>query len=758
MKHVFPFFISFLLGIQAVAAPVRFSVSEATGTQPLPESIPATLIAKLSSRASTAKTPTERTIELLAPGQKLVDIEAGPWSFDLKIEGFWVKSQLMQIEEGKNQVNFTMWSVGTLQARLTATGNEELPQQLVAYFDPAPDTAPSAAAPEGAVACPTSEPLWTCEVPAGHLDLRLAADGYISLYRWGVAVTPGKSYDLGTLPLRRGTAVVGWVETETGATAEGIRVILRPRFMDQHRDSAARTRLERLRLTAETNDRGFFHIDGTPPGEYVIEASKEPFSPARATVRVLEDQETVISNPPLILREPQVVEVYVEPPVPPMGEHWLIEMTQLDRGSRPMALFDRTAVSAGGLWSRKDVPPGSYTLRLGPSPTERWYLREIEVDSNMPPLFIDLPVVEVRGSVLWGMEPLTAEIWFGGQNGAISVVFDSDDEGRFAGFLPHPGMWEVEINGVDWPVNRRFRQIEVKKRPGKTHAGVEIRIPDTRIEGIVVDQEGTPAERAIVTVQSLDEIEPTIRKRIDEEGRFEVYGLPPGLATAVAEGPSSGSMLYSETVAVDLEGGGEPRKVRLVLRPEMAIHGRVVAGNRGIPGVRIMAQPCHEHGLPVFPETTDAEGNFEIHLPSATLEVFLHVSAPGFGYQFMRLPVDPDRALMIPVSEASGTLIVDLPASPDRNLRISPDIVLSHRGAMEGLPFFLSWARFHGQRPVEGAPVVIPWMEPGEYSVCLISSERSSLARDSGPRGGCVGGHLPASGELRLSLAGSAAD
>lgn len=758
MKRIFPFMFSFLLGIQASAAPVQVSVSEATGSQPLTESIPATLVAKLRSSPPSGETPTELIAELLAPGQKTVDLETGPWSFDLKVKGFWTKPQLILIEEGKNRVDFTLWPVGTLQARLTATGNEELPRQLVAYFDPAPDIAPSTAAPEGAIACPTSEPLWTCEVPAGQLDLRLAADGYISLYRWGVAVTPGNSYDLGTLPLRRGTAVVGWVETETGATAEGIRVILRPRSMDQHRDSAARTRLERLRLAAETNNRGFFHIDGSPPGEYVIEASKEPFSLSRATVRVLEDQETVISNPPLILQEPVVVEVYVEPPVPPMGEQWMIEMTQLDRGSRPMAVFDRTALSVGGLWSRRDVPPGRYALRLGPSSTERWYRREIEVDSNMPPLFIDLPVVEVRGSVLWGMEPLIAEIWFGGKNGALSVALDSDDEGRFAGFLPHPGMWEVEVSGVDGPVNRRFRQIEVRKRPGKSHAEVEIRIPDTRIEGIVVDQEGTPVERGIVTVQSLDEVEPTIRKRIDEEGKFEVYGLPTGLATAVAEASLSGSMLYSDTVAVDLEDSGEPRKVRLVLRPEMTIHGRVVAGNRGIPGARIMAQPCYEHGLPVFPETTDAEGKFTVHLPSATREVFLHVSGPGFGYQFMRLPVDPDRALMIPVSEASGTLIVELPAAPDRKLRISPDIVLSHRGAMEGLPFFLPWARFHGQRPEAGAPVVIPWMEPGEYSVCLISSERFSLARDSWPREGCVGGYLPASGELRLSLAGSDAD
>ncbi|MCP4548596.1 MAG: carboxypeptidase regulatory-like domain-containing protein [bacterium] len=752
-------FISFLLGtIEAGAASVRFSVAEVTAAQSQAEVGSGILTARLRSEPLTAESPTEMIFELPVPGAKTADMEPGAWIFEVRVKGFWAAPKLSQIAEGENQVQFKLWPAGTLQARLAAGyNNEEPPSKIVVHFEPAPTTGRAAAEPNGSVVCPMAEDRWTCEVPAAHLDLRLAAEGYISQYRWGVDVLVDRPLDFGILEFRRGASVLGWIETETGESAEGTLVVLRPGSMDHHRDSTARERLKRLRMSAKTNHRGFFHIPGVNPGEYVVEASKEPFSPARATVRVLQDQETLISNPPLILREPQRFEMYVEPAVHPSGEPWLIKMVQLDRGSKVMAVFDETAVEPSGFWSRMGLPPGRYSLVVRTADGAQWFGQELKIESNPPPLFIDLPIIEINGVIFWGDGALRAEVRF--RKMSASVTFHSDAEGRFGGLLPQPGMWEVAVVGVDTEVRRSFQQIKVVKKSGKPYAEVEIRVPDTRIEGVVVDSDGMPVQGAIVTVQSVEKIVRDVRTQTNAEGEFRVYGLPPGVVTVVAEDSVAGHLLYSDEATVVLENSAKTRHVRLVLQPEKKIRGRVIAGSQGVSGARIVATPCCMHSLLVPTETSDAMGYFEIHLPSSTQEFFLEIAAPGFGYQFQRLRADVEQPLIIPVTGASGTLVVDLPDSTNPELWDSPKAYLLHKGGIQALSLLLAWARFHGQVQQDDNSFVVPNMEPGDYSACLIHPSKLFTLL-GGPRPGteCVSGYLPASGELLLSLGGLAAD
>ncbi|MCP4589105.1 MAG: carboxypeptidase regulatory-like domain-containing protein [bacterium] len=757
IKNALLALLSFLLVIEAHAVPVRVSVVDAGLTQPQTAAVAGTLTAKLRSKPLTAEASTEMVFEMTAPGEMTIDMEPGTWSYAVNVGGFWSAPKSLQIAEGENRVQFRLWPVGTLQARLTAGDNEEPPPQIVVHFEPAPAMGRVAAEPAGSVVCPAEKDHWTCELPAARLDLRLAAEGYISQYRWGVDVRVDRPLDFGALEFRRGASVLGWVETGTGEIAEGALVTLNPGSLDHHRDSAARERLNRLRMSTKANHRGFFQIPGVTPGEYVIEASKEPFSPARATVRVLQDEETVISDPPLILREPQRIEVYVEPPVHPSGEPWLIKMIQLDRGSKVMATFDETAVEAGGFWSRSGVPPGSYWLVVRTADGAQWFGQELKIESDPPPLFIDLPLIEINGAIFWGAGALLAEMRF--KKMSASVTFHSDAEGRFEGLLPQPGMWEVAVIGVDSEVRRSFQQVKIAKKPGKSYAEVEIRVPDTRIEGVVVDSDGIPVQGAIVTVQSVEEIVRDVRTQTDAEGEFRVYGLPPGVVTAIAEDSMAGELLYSEEVTVELENSAKTRHVRLVLQPEKKVRGRVIAGNQGIAGARIVATPCCMHSILVPTEISDAMGYFEAHLPSSTQEFFLEIAAPGFGYQFQRLRADVEQPLIIPVTGASGTLIVDLPDSANPKLWDSPKAYLLHRSGIQALSLLLTWARFHGQVQQNDNSFVVPNMEPGEYSACLIHPSKLFTLL-GGPRPGteCVSGYLPASGELLLSFGGPAAD
>ncbi len=139
-KNALLVLLSFFLGIEADAVPVRFSVSEAVVTQPQAEATAGILTARLRSKPLTAESPIEMIFELPVPGEEAADMEPGTWSFEVNGKGLWAAPKLLQIGEGENQVQFTLWPVGILQARLAAGDNEEPPSKIVVHFEPAPAT------------------------------------------------------------------------------------------------------------------------------------------------------------------------------------------------------------------------------------------------------------------------------------------------------------------------------------------------------------------------------------------------------------------------------------------------------------------------------------------------------------------------------------------------------------------------------------------------------------------------------------------
>ncbi|MCP4661860.1 MAG: carboxypeptidase regulatory-like domain-containing protein [bacterium] len=743
-----------LITTVAVAAPVRVSVTGAGAFPELTETLSVTLVATPHSTARTAE-PNDLAFQLPAPGNKTIDLEVGWWQLSLDAKGFWGADRDLEVEDQENHVHFDLWPTGALQARLLAPKNQRIPEVIVVHFEPAPGRRRSADGPQGTVSCPASGERWRCPLPAGLLDLRLAAESYVSRYRWGVEVHPGQPLDLGTLPFQHGSSVSGWVEIAGGEAAGGAQVALTPQSVSRHpQRSGEKGRLGLMNLTAATNARGFFQIDRVAPGSYVIEAAKDSYAPARATVRALEGEETLIARPPLVLHPLQTVEVYVQPPVPPEAEQWLLEVVQLDRRSHTIQSFDKTTISPSGTWSSTVVPPGRYRFILrtaadgGP-----WLSQDEEIEPDPLPVFLDLPIIEVRGTVLFGGEPLIAEVRFGGEFGAASIPLDTDEDGRFAGYLPHPGDWEVDVIGVDRAVHTNIRGVEIRKRPGKTYAEVLLEIPDTKIEVTVVSESGSPLGGASVTARSHAEKISPIREATDPEGKLEIFGLPPGLLTLTAEARVNRQYILSEEVLVDLEEGGEPEKARLVLKPEMVVHGRVVFGDRGVPGAQIKAIPALARGRLIPLETTDATGSFTIRLPSETTRYFLSIAPPGFAFQFTSLPVVPAEPVVIPVSEEGGTLMVSLhrPGSPDGD-GISRALVY-HNGGRERLPFLLYWARFNEQPQTDAGTITIPRMSAGDYTVC-ISQEGKALPLRQSPESEdvCAGGFLPAGGFLRLSL------
>ncbi len=738
----------------AAAGTIIVSVEEAAGARSIVEPIPAIMTAQAVAAGPHAELPPKCAHELLVPGEVTVGLDRATWRLDLSVEGFWSEPKISRLEEEDHHVRFELWPVGTIRARVGVAGNGEPPERLEVHFEPIPRKAEAESLPAGEVTCRPQEDVWTCRIPAGRLDLRFTADGYVTQYRWDVEVAGGGVVELEPLVLRRGSAVSGWVENEKGEPVKETQVALSPRSLGLHRNAVDRARMKRLTLQARTNHRGFFQIAGVEAGEYVIEANKVPFAPARATVQVLEGGETLIADPPLVLRAPQVIEAYVDPPVPPVGEHWTIRLVQLDRSSQAMAVIEPTPVSLAGFWSSEPLAPGRYWLTLYRKDAERWFGQELELDNDTAPVFIDLPVVRVCGTVLLGDDPLPATVWFGGKTGAVSVKLVTDSDGRFEGFLPRAGRWNIDIAAAKRPVRRSFQR-EIIKPPGIACAELDLPVPNTRFECLVVHESGVAAPGAIVDITSQEEVA-TDRESSDDEGRFDVYGLPPGLVTVKASKGYQDSFYYSDEIAVMLEEGEEPELVTLVLRPELRIRGRVIAGvdGRGVPGARIKAEPCQMRVGIIRMHTSDAAGYFEVHLPAETREFYLSVAAPGYAFEFLRLPADPDRDLVIPVGWASGTLIGDLPASFDRDSWDSPLVLLYHSGAREHLSYLVGWwATFEGKTEDGKNHFIIPSMKPGQYNVCLADRfVLPTLVTVPGPCAVCVTGNLPEAGELELSF------
>ena len=303
---------------------------------------------------------------------------------------------------------------------------------------------------------------------------------------------------------------------EDGGGVDGAHIELLPSSAVQQRDEAARSRIETLKLSTAANLRGFFQLEAVRPGDYVLTATREPQASARVTVRVLEGQATEVADPPVVLRLPRTLEIFVDPPSPPGLGLWTAKLLQMDSRSNVMETFADTAITADGAWLVEGIAIGTYSLSIASANGDRWFQQLLEVEADPQPVFITIPAIEVRGSVKLGEEPLSARLVFGGKYGALSVTLATDEEGAFAGLLPRAGVWEIEAEVSDPPIKKRMQK---EVTDGED---LEIVFPDTRVQGTVVDEQGRNVGRAIVKITNLEEPGGASNPWTDERGQFEV--------------------------------------------------------------------------------------------------------------------------------------------------------------------------------------------------------------------------------------------
>ncbi|MEA2602581.1 MAG: hypothetical protein QOF89_3573 [Acidobacteriota bacterium] len=597
----------------------------------------------------------------------------GRWVLQAESPGAWSKGYQLELTDQGALVALELWPAGTIEGGLTLQDGVAAPAELVASFRPVPEVPASQAPPRSQVVYPVEKEkqTWRCVVPAGSLDLRIQSPGFIPRYLWGARIEAGGTLRPGRLDLRRGSAVLGWIVTANGTPlGNGAEVSLRPRGGQGVRGEGQRQRLEELNFKAAVNPRGFFQMDGVPPGAYILEARHERFAPATTSVKVVPGEVTEVANPPLILELPKVLEVYVDPATDPSGQPWTAKLQKLDRDSSVLTPVAEGAIALDGSWRKPGIPPGRYLLRIGLKSGETWWLDQIELTENPAPVQVRLDFVDVKGSVHLGKKPLPAKLWFGGQFGAVRMEAQADEKGKFKALLPKSGEWVVHVESEDPPVQREIPKVKIEPKPGTHVAELDLRLPDTILRGRVVDEKGEPIGKAIVTALSNGAVrEDGVQARTDEAGHFEFRGLLPGTTLVEAD---AGQDRFAHPVAVDVPEEKDSPSIVLIARPQLRLSGTVVSSAGPVAGARIKAAPAGMPYIGVHTVTSDVQGHFEVVLPPKAQEMLLSVGAPGFAFRMLRVPVPENRQFTVGVDQAAGTLVIERDDTLDAWIRTRP--------------------------------------------------------------------------------------
>lgn len=746
LRNIWPSLL-LLLSVHGAAAngnPVTVDVRLASGART--DTQPVFAILRIESQGSSQAAPED--IKLQVPAKHSLVLGEGTWRFRAEAEGYWGEERILSFPaKGGATVDLPLYPTGTLHGRLEVPRGDKLPDRLDLKFAPTPREKPGtpadSALPKGVVSCLVQGTLWQCAVPAGNLDLRFRAAGRIPIYRWGTTVAAGSKVDLGLLSLMPGASVTGRVVTEDGMPAKSVRVEIGPERLGAISETTTSERLDFLGLETRTNDRGFFQFQSVAPGSYSVGASDAGKAPARiGPVIVREGLEAEIIDP-LILAKPMTFAVDLAPPVDPYGNRWKVRLArETNTGGAFGSVVEGTA-DPQGRWSAPGLAPGRYRLQVLGDLDSRWLVQEVELEPGDGTTFLVVPVVEIEGRLTLGEGPLSGTLWFGGGSGARRVRFDADEDGEFEGFLPEEGTWPVDLVSESEGLRLALEPVEVRVPRGKRAARIELRVPDTTLEGEVVDETGRRVEGASISLTGGRKVSDTTS---DRNGRFTVRGLAPPYVFIEAEEADRSS----GPIQVTLEDGRKAPWLRLVLRDNFEVRGKVISLAGPVPGAEVLAWPALDQ-VPFASDARDVtrpDGGFSLRVPARTHALSIFISAPGHAFRMARVDVQRERLLEIPLESVGGTLVLEAPR-PSAGGR-SPSPLLLHGGTFTPLLIIQRWAALQRVEQVDEAQLVVPNMESGIYSLCVESAGYIREGKEP-PAENCASGVLYPNGELKLS-------
>lgn len=705
-----------LVGSPLAAEPRRLEIVRKLSRLPVEGTViaqPANRLGDLLRRGFSCPIDAECWVELDLPSDRAWEarVEAAGWGGDS-----W-----MPVERGFLDV----WQAARINGRVSFQGQNTAPPELTARYR-AESSLREKESVEGEAHCPIGETgEFTCVVPAGTLDLSFRSKGFVAVYVWRQVASNQSPLKIGSFELKRGASLVGTVSsTIAGAPKPGsCRVRLQPLPSSPKLPATAPA----LPSTS-VDGRGFFQLDVIPPGQWEVVAEQDGFVPAKQAVMVLENSEARLKSP-LVLSKPVRLSLQLVPPQDPTGKPWRVSLLEL-LGSGKADVVANSPASAGGRWEREGLKAqAQYRVRVHTSAGDVWWG---DPESRVLPggradQVITLDVERVRGTLRQGGQPLKGRAVFGREHGVPSVALVSDEDGKVDGFLPRLGKWSVDVL-ADVPPVRRKLDIEVRKNPNGD-GEFSISISGRVIEGEVVNEDGTPAERGVLYVTNRTTGEKGSHL-LEPGGKFQLGGFEPGSYTLAA----AAGKVASDDATVDLPKEGDAEPVRLVLKPKGQIRFKVVgaagSGLAGIP-VRMFSGGAGPSGESRY---TGADGRVSFQTaPTASVGCFF-IAAPGQDVTVTSLSVSSEEQ-EIRLSRSGGVLDLDYPAPSESGYPI-----LRHGGCSITPGMLAYFLRSDDKKKFQN-------VSPGEYSLCSFTS--SGGQQVPGP---CRSGALGPFGTLKLSM------
>lgn len=732
--------------LELSAVPVRLR------TVPVSEFVPARQVTlRLTPSGSAAEESKPLVLHVPVPGEAVADLPSGVlWQVVTESTDLWTAPQWVAPGDGVAEefVTLRIFPAAALTGTLTAAEPAKVPATVDLRLESSPGE-PGPRLPATPVQCPVQDDRLRCTVPAGRLDLRIKAGPTIPFYLWDAETRPGEARDLGRLVLKTGSSIVGWVRSQDGQGVSGALVRVEPQVAGMPDDRARHDGLQAMALEVRTNARGFFQIENPAPGMVTLTARQERFAAARRSgIEVRPDLEANLSEP-LMLVPPLTFQLSLDPPLTPAGEPWRVRIEEPVYNPSMRVLSFQGQANSAGLWEQTGLSPGSYEIAVSDSERD-WLIQSVELTPGRTSFSLRLEGVRLQGRIILGDEPLEATVRMFARPGRESAQFRADGNGRFEGLLPAEGLWDVEVQAPVEGLRATLEPVEIRTSPGQSVARVEIRLPDTRLTGTVVDERGEPVEDARVLL--IPERKRAVTVETGEGGRFTARGLPSGVVMVHGEHERAES--ESEWMQARLEEG-EDASLRLVLQQRVRITGRVFSPHGPVPGAQITAaSEINAAGAGSMDQVVAGPaGEFEIRMPQGSRQLNLTVIAPGYPIRMLAVPLKPDAVVEIPLETNGGTLVIDLGGRTLQEALEQRAGLMAHGGAFVPFGTVASWARLLRAPQADPYRLVVPNVEAGEYLLCFGAEGQMAYLRGgdtSGPQ--CSRGTLAPLQELTLSL------
>ncbi len=681
------------------------------------------------------------TTRVLGRPGSVIDLElldGVPWGVRAVAEGFWSETILVEpLPSAVGSFQLRLYPSARLAGHFAPPpGGASLPTALRLALRSPPATATGDwPALEATVECPVEAGRFTCRVPAVPLDLRLEAPPFAPFYFWRLAPLAGNDTDLGRLTLAAGASLSGRLELPPSAAAPDSPTLeLAPVSQGVSPDVSGGLRT----LKPIVGPDGFFQLTGLSPGTFSLTARLAGSGQATLPAVTLAAGEETRLAEPLRLEAPASLAVVVSPATDAYGQAWRIALEREDPRGHFFETVAEGAVDHDGAFRPDALAPGAYGVQVRDPAGSTWLEQPIALAPGANELFLEVPLVAVEGSVRLGDEPASGKLWFGGTQAARRITFELGEEGEFSGYLPEEGTWPLELESPDAVLVQALEAVLVRVPDGETVAEIEIRLPDTRLAGRVVDGDGDPVAGANLTLVGLRQ--PKKRRealaRSDGEGRFELRGLSPGEVVVQARKGPADSGWQNASIHERLEAP----ELTLVLEELLELSGRVVAGGQGVAGALLLAQP--DPGAGGRPESqrqavSGPDGSFRLQLPRRGTALTLW--SPPFALRLLRLEAGQLRGpLELELSSSGGRLLLDLTGE----LAATPDLdqlLLVRGGSSLSLLQLLRDLRLPTADVLE--VLAIPAAEDGTWAFCNRQSSR------------CASGYLAPGSELLLGAA-----